>query len=104
MQRKTIDVTIPHRLTRDEARQRLQSGIARVRGQQFAQFAQVQERWSDYHMDAQVSAMGQTITGRVDVEADCVKLALDLPWLMAVFAEKIRGQIQAEGRKMLEKK
>ena len=31
--RKTIDVSIPHRLTRDEARSRLQDGAARLSAQ-----------------------------------------------------------------------
>ena len=46
----------------------------------------------------------QTINGRIDVEATVVKVELELPWLLAAMAEKIRPQIEQEGRKMLEEK
>jgi hypothetical protein len=102
--RKTIDVSIPHRLGRDEARQRLKDGAERLRAQFGGQVAQVQETWQDYHADFTFSAMGQGITGRMDVEAEAIKLSVDVPWMLAMLADKIRGRIEAEGRKLLEKK
>jgi hypothetical protein len=104
MQNKTIDVSIPHRLTRDEARSRIQGGAARLRSQFGGQVAQVEETWKDYHADFKFAAMGQSITGRMDVEEHAVKLSVDLPWMLALIAEKIRGKVEQEGRKLLEKK
>lgn len=102
--RKTIDVSIPHRLGRDEARNRLKDGAARLRAQFGGQVAQVEEHWQDYHADFKFSAMGQSITGRMDVESDAIKLSVDLPLILAMLADKIRGKIETEGRKLLEKK
>ncbi len=106
--RKTVDVTIPHRLTRDEARSRLRDGADRLQAQFSGagggQVAQVQQNWQDYHSDFRFTAMGQSITGRMDVEADAVKLSVDLPWMLAMIADKIRGRVEQEGRKLLEKK
>ena len=102
--RKTIDVSIPHRLGRDEARTRLKDGAARIRAQFGGQAADVQETWQDYHADFKFSTMGQSITGRIDVEDELLKLSVDVPWMLAMLADKIRGKIETEGRKLLEKK
>ena len=102
--RKTIDVSIPHQLGRDEARTRLKSGAERLRAQFGGQVAQVQETWQDYHADFKFTAMGQSITGRMDVENDAIKLAVDVPWVLAMIADKIKGRVEQEGRKLLEKK
>jgi hypothetical protein len=102
---KTIDVSIPHRLGREEARTRLKSGVERLQSQfGGGQVAQVQHNWTDYRADFAFSAMGQGITGRVNVEDEAIKLSVDLPWMLAVLADKIRGKIETEGKKLLEKK
>jgi hypothetical protein len=108
MQRtKTIDVAVPHRLTRDEARRRLRDGSAKLQAQlagSSTPVAQVSEAWDEYHNEFRFTAMGQSITGRMDVEADCVRLAVDLPWMLALIADSLRGRVEQETRKLLEKK
>ena len=104
MNNRTITVTIPHRLTQDQARARLQQGIADLKAQHAQAIAQVDERWDGDRMSFRLTAMGQAITGRVEVQPSAVKLDVDLPWLIAMLAEKIRPRIESEGRKMLEGK
>jgi hypothetical protein len=101
---KTITITIPHRLSQDECRARLQKGITDLKAQHAASIAQVAETWSGNQMSFKLTAMGQAITGRVDVQPSAVKLDIDLPWMLAMFAEKFRPRIEQEGRKMLEEK
>jgi len=102
--RKSLTLSLPHRLGRDEARRRLQSGIASFGAQNAQQFAQVEDRWTGDHLDLRVVALGQSITARVDVEPETIKVEVDLPWLFAALAEKIRGQIEQGATKLLEKK
>lgn len=107
MTTKTIDVSIPHRLGRDEARTRLKSGVERLQtqfGGGAGGVAQIQHTWSDYRADFAFSAMGQGITGRMNVEDEAIKLSVDVPWMLAVLADKIKGKIEQEGRKLLAKK
>ena len=104
MNTRAISVNIPHRLTQEEARSRLQKGIADLKTQHAGKIASVQDTWSGNHMDLRLAAMGQTVIGRVDVEPNSVRVEVDLPWLLAVLAEKIKPQIEQQGRKMLEKK
>ena len=76
----------------------------RLRSQFGGQAANVQETWNGDHADFRFSAMGQSITGRMDVLDDAIKLSVDVPWIFAMIADKIRGRIEQEGRKLLEKK
>ena len=101
MQTKTITLSVPHRLSRDEARMRIQNTIAGLRSQHAARVAQVEERWTGDHMDFRLAVMGQAVTGRVDVRETSVDLAIDLPWILAVFAETVRVRVQREGAKLL---
>ncbi len=104
MQTKTVDISIPHRLSPEEARTRIQRTLAGLKSQHAARLAQVNERWAGDHMDFRLSVMGQSVTGRVDVRDNAVDLAIDLPWILSMFAEKVRGEVQREGTKLLEKK
>jgi hypothetical protein len=101
---KTIEVSIPHRLGREEACNRLKTGVERLQTQFGGQVAQIQHTWTGYRADFAFSAMGQGITGRMNVEEEAIKLSVDLPWILAVLSDKIRAKIETEGRKLLEKK
>ena len=101
---KTLKISLPHHLPRHEAVRRLQGGFAGLR-QQFAQnLAQVEDKWTGDHLDLKATAFGQSITARVDVRDTNVDVEVDLPWLFAMLAEKIKGQVAAAGTKLLEKK
>ncbi len=104
MATKTINLSIPHRLSQAEARTRIQNTLTGLKSQHAAKLAQVDERWTGDHMDFRLAVMGQSVTGRVEVGAKAVDLAIDLPWVLAMFAEKLRGKVQREGTKLLEKK
>jgi hypothetical protein len=101
---KPLTVSIPHRLGRDEARSRIQHGFGEVRRQLGSHLATIEENWAGDAMDFRVAALGQTISGRLDVQDEAVVVAVTLPWFLATIAEKIRGRIGATGTKMLEKK
>ena len=101
---KTITVNIPHKLTQEQARERLKTGLSDLRTKYAANVSNFEETWTGDQMSFKLTAMGQSLTGRMDVLADSVKLAIDLPWLLAAFAEKFRPNIEREGRKMLEQK
>ena len=101
---RTITVSIPHRLTADEARARLQKGVGDLRTQFAGKVARVEERWTGNHADFQVGLMGQSVAGRLDIEEHVVRLEVDLPWLLAALAEKIAPAIRQQGARLLEKK
>jgi hypothetical protein len=100
---KTFTMTLPHELSQDEARRRIEKGIADLRASHGSKLAALNERWTGNRLDFHVQAMGQNVTGRVDVLPEHVKLEVDLPWMLAMLAGKFQKQVETEGRKLLKK-
>ncbi len=101
---KPLVVSIPHSLGRAEATRRLQKGLVEARQKFGSVVGFVDETWTGDHLDFKVAAMGQTIGGRLDVADEAVRLEVDLPLILSVFAEKAKPMIQRQGTLMLEKK
>ena len=100
---RTITISIPHRLAQDEARRRIRSGIADARRQFVGKLTQLDENWTtEDHLEFRLAAMGQPITGRLDVLPDAITLSIDLPWLLAMLADRIKPEVERRGRKLLE--
>jgi hypothetical protein len=51
-----------------------------------------------------MNVAGQTARGLVDVEDTQVRIELELPWVLAAIAKRVRGVIDQRGRGLLEKK
>lgn len=104
---KPVSVTITHSLGKDEARRRLQEGFARVRQQLsggLVGMVSFHERWEGDRLHFEGGAIGQKISGRLDVLADSVQIQLDLPDVLALIAERITGRLKKETQVLLEKK
>jgi Putative polyhydroxyalkanoic acid system protein (PHA_gran_rgn) len=101
---KPLVVSIPHRLGRDEALRRLQTGLRDVE-RKFGQFFHIDEQsWAGNRLQFRVSALAQTASGTIDVFDDHVRLEVVLPWLLAKLGEAIQPLIRKEGTLLLEKK
>jgi hypothetical protein len=101
---KPLTVSIPHNLGKGEATRRLQGGLTQLKSQFGDKIASINETWSGDRMEFRVGAMGQTINGHLDVMEDQVRVEVQLPWLLAMVAEKAKTFIQKQGTLMLEKK
>ncbi|MEF2071756.1 polyhydroxyalkanoic acid system family protein [Consotaella aegiceratis] len=101
---ETIKIDIPHKLTREEARARIEQGFGRVRQDAVGGFVKFEDNWNGDHLDFRAGMMGQSVLGRLDVLDDTVHLEVDLPGFLAAIAQKIKGTIQREGQLLLEKK
>jgi hypothetical protein len=103
MTTKPLIVSIPHNLGKAEAMRRLQTGVGKIHGQFGASLASLEENWNGDRMDFQVGALGQTITGHLDVADDVVNVEVQLPWVLALAAEKARNFIRRQGQLLLTK-
>ena len=101
---KPLIVSIPHRLGREEAVRRIKSGFATARGNYSAFLTFQEEAWTGDRLAFNVSALGQTASGVLDVADDHVRLEVTLPWLLAKFAKKVTQAIRKEATLMLEHK
>ena len=101
---KPLFVSIPHSLGKAEAVRQLQSGLGSERTKFSQLFTVEEETWVGDHLQFRIKALGQTVSGDIDVLDDRVNLEVVLPWLLAKIAEKIQPLIRKEGTLMLEKK
>ena len=101
---KSISVSLPHDLTPAAVKQRLKDAIAEARTKHRDLMKDARETWrGDDHMDFTASAMGQSISGSLRIDPTHVHVTVTLPMLLALFASKLKPQIEAEGRKLLGK-
>lgn len=95
-------VAIPHQLGKDEVRRRLQSSSHKIADHIPGGMAQVTTSWpSEERMTMQIAAMGQNLTGAVEIEAEQVVFQFDLPPALAFIEPMIEGAIRKQGQKLL---
>ncbi|MES2344244.1 MAG: polyhydroxyalkanoic acid system family protein [Pseudomonadota bacterium] len=99
---KPITITIPHDLGRAVARQRIEEGFGKI-SQQFGEAAAkaLTKSWDGDRMDFAVAAMGQNVTGHLEVLDAAVHMTINLPNVLALIAGKIKGRVQKEGQLLL---
>ena len=97
-----ITVTISHRLGRDEAKRRIENGLSRIEAELAAYVRSLEYSWDQYALQFRVSALMQTITGRIEVYDEFVRVELGLPALLHLVAKRIVGQIESRGAALLE--
>jgi Putative polyhydroxyalkanoic acid system protein (PHA_gran_rgn) len=97
-------MSIPHNLSRAEAKLRLQDGIARARQQHGAILNGLSDRWDGDTLSFVLSAAGQSVSGQMFVEDHAVRLEATLPWMLAMLAGSLKGRIEQQGRAALENK
>ena len=98
-----ITVTISHRLGRDEAKHRIDAGFGKIRADIEPYVSRLEYRWeSDYTLELHATAMMQTITGKIEIYEDFIKIELGLPRLLHMIAKTIAGRIEKTGATLLE--
>lgn len=102
--KRPVTITISHALGREAARARLQGGVDRIRSR-LGDFRMqlVEEDWQGDTLHFGVAALGQTVNGKLEVEDALVRLEVMLPWMLAIFAEKLRLGVEKQGQILLEK-
>ena len=96
-----IEVDLPHKLGKDEARRRIANNIHKLT-EHVPGGAQVQSGWSGDQLNLDVAAMGQQVAATVDVGEDKVKLRVLLPPMLAMFSGMIGAALKRKGDVLLE--
>jgi hypothetical protein len=101
---KPFVVTVPHQLSREEAKSRVKGGMGQVR-QQLAPFVgTMEESWTEDRMEFRLTAVGQNISGRLEVMDEAVRVEVELPWMLRLLGETLQKRIGKQGKLMLENK
>ena len=96
-----IEVDLPHKLGRDEARRRIANNVHKLQ-EHIPGGAQVQTGWAGDQLSLDVAAMGQSVTATIDVMDDKVRLKVLLPPMLGMFAGIIQSALQKKGSVLLE--
>ena len=101
MTTQPVEVDIPHKLGKAAARARVEAG--------FKQIADLipgghvtAHHWDGDSLTFTIEGLGQRVSSRLDIFDAKVHAVVDLPPLMALFAEPLRAKLAKEGRVMLE--
>ncbi len=99
---ENLTISIPHQLTRDEAKRRIREQMGAVRGQVSA-IGSLQETWEGDKMVFSLSAMGQPISGHMTVEDHKVNVEVALPWLLRMLAGTVKQNVEQQVRGLLDR-
>ena len=84
-----IEVDLPHKLGKDEARRRIANNVHKLQ-EHIPGGAQVQSGWAGDQLNLDVAAMGQQVTATIDVMETKVRLKVLLPPALGFFSSIIR--------------
>jgi hypothetical protein len=98
---RPIDVTLPHRLGKAAARERLASNIHKLKDHIPGGAAEVVHSWSGDTLNLTVSAMGAAVNATIAVEETLVRCHIMLPGMLALFARPIEAMLKAKGPELL---
>jgi hypothetical protein len=96
-----LNMTIPHRLSQDEALRRIKSLLGEVKEQFSGQINNLQEEWSGDRGTFSFSAMGFAVSGTLAVKRGEVELSGALPFAATLFKGMIESIIQERAESLL---
>ncbi len=97
-----IQVDLPHKLGREEARRRIANNIHKLKDHIPGGAAQVDSSWTGDELDLSVHALGQAVDTKIGVEENFVRVRVMLPGMLAMFAAPIEAMLQKKGNILLE--
>jgi hypothetical protein len=100
---KPIAIDLPHNIGAEEAKRRMRNGIGRLKDH-IPGGGHVESGWDGDRMNLRVQAMGQEVSGHIDVHETKVRVELMLPAMLSLFAGQVEGLLRSKGAEMLEDK
>ena len=99
---RPIDVTLPHQLGKEAAKQRLAGNIHKLGEHIPGGAAEVSSNWVGDTLNLTVSAMGAAVEAVITVEERLVRCHIMLPGMLALFARPIEAMLKSRGPELLE--
>ena len=96
-----IDVSLPHKLGREEARRRIGTNIHSLKDHIPGGASHVTSNWVGDRLDLQIHAMGQAVDAQITVEETKVRCHIMLPGMLALFAAPIEAMLNRKGADLL---
>ena len=96
-----LTIIIPHQLSKADAKQRIESHFTELLGQYGSSLDHLEHRWTDDTLNFQAGVMGMSVSGKLQVEEQQVRVEIVLPWVLATLGRSLSQSIEQEGRKLL---
>lgn len=96
-------VDLPHKLGQEEARRRIARGVGRI-ADHVPGGAQAEHNWEGDRLNLRVTAMGQSVSAKIDVMDAIVRIEIILPAALSFFAGPVAAMLKKKGTEMLEDK
>ena len=98
---RPIEVDLPHKLGKEEARRRIAGNIHKLQDQIPGGASHMDSSWSGDQLNLDLTAMGQSVSAQILVKETKVRLRVMLPPLLAMFARPIESALSAKGGDLL---
>jgi Putative polyhydroxyalkanoic acid system protein (PHA_gran_rgn) len=96
-----IVITLPHSLGAEEAKRRIAERIELLRRDYIDKLAYSEVSWNGDTADLRVVALGQTVTAKIFVMSDSLRIEVQLPWILAALTNKIQGALKSNAEESL---
>ena len=96
-----LNVRLPHRLTQDDATQRMKNLFGEVKNEYSAMIGEIEESWEGHSGQVRFSAMGMPISGGMIVTPSEVDITIDLPMAVLMFRGMIETTLRERAQKLL---
>ena len=98
-----MEVAIPHNLGREEVRRRFTENSHKIAEHIPGGMAQVETNWpSEDRMTMSINALGQMLTGHIDIEDHQVMFHMTLPAALGFLRPIVEGAVREQGQTLLE--
>ena len=98
---RPIEVDLPHKLGREEARRRIAGNIHKLENHIPGGTSRVDATWEGDTLNLAVHAMGQKVDAKIDVMEAKVHCCIMLPGMLSLFAAPIEALLNKKGRDLL---
>jgi hypothetical protein len=95
-----IDVDLPHKLGKDEAKRRIAGNIHKLQ-EHLPGGGSASSRWDGDTLKLSVAAMGEAIEAELTVHESKVHCHFQLPGLLGMFAQPIAAMLKVRGGDLL---
>lgn len=97
----SINMSIPHKLTQEEAKRRIQELLPKMKADYADQIKDLHEEWNGNTGIFSFAIMGFSVSGSLTVSESSVDLDGDLPFAATFFKGKIKSVIQEKAQEIL---
>src|SRR5579862_6864098 len=96
-----INLSIPHQLSQDEAKERIARLIAENRAKAFDGISDLAENWSGYVDTFSFRYRGFAVTGKLEAQEAQIVVNVDLPFMALPFKGRIEQEMLTCARQLL---